>query len=185
MKSPAFLYGSRVLLRPIGEADIARLYEITLKPEVIRLTGSRTFLPFEQARDWYRRMANEPDRADFAVVLRENDLVIGEAVLNQIDTDNQLANFRMFLDTDGYVGKGYGTETTRLLTDFGFDTLKLHRIELSVYAFNTRAIRAYEKAGFVHEGVRRKALYWDGRYHDEIEMGLLSSDRDGSSESAP
>jgi RimJ/RimL family protein N-acetyltransferase len=46
-------------------------------------------------------------------------------------------------------------------------------IELEVYAFNPRAIRAYEKAGFRQAGVHRQGLYRDGKFHDEYIMSIL------------
>jgi RimJ/RimL family protein N-acetyltransferase len=70
-------------------------------------------------------------------------------------------------------GRGLGTEATRLLLGYAFEHLPLHRIELEVYAFNPRARRAYEKAGFVVEGRRRDALLYDGERVDAIVMSVL------------
>ena len=60
----------------------------------------------------------------------------------------------------------WGTEATRLIVGYGFEKLGLHRISLEVYAFNPRARRAYEKVGFVAEGVLRDALLWEGERVD-------------------
>ncbi len=68
----------------------------------------------------------------------------------------------------GTFGRGFGTEATRLILGHGFETLGLHRISLEVYAFNPRARRAYEKAGFVAEGVLRDALLWEGERVDSL-----------------
>ena len=73
-------------------------------------------------------------------------------------------------------GRGLGTEATRLIVGYGIEELGLHRIELGVYSFNPRAQRAYEKAGFVVEGVRREALLWDGEWVDSIVMSVLASE---------
>ena len=48
--------------------------------------------------------------------------------------------------------------------------------ELRVWAFNTRAIRAYEKSGFVLKGRRREAVFHDGKFHDELVMSVLAAD---------
>jgi RimJ/RimL family protein N-acetyltransferase len=61
----------------------------------------------------------------------------------------------------------------RLTTAYAFRELNLYRISLTVFSYNTRAIRLYEKLGFVHEGVSRSALYRDGQRHDMLLMGLL------------
>jgi diamine N-acetyltransferase len=70
-------------------------------------------------------------------------------------------------------GRGLGTEAVRLLCDFGFADLNLHRIYLHVFASNSRAIGAYEKAGFVREGLLRQAAYIDGQWVDVVLMGLI------------
>ena len=57
-----------------------------------------------------------------------------------------------------------------------FETLNLHRIGLSVFSFNERAIRSYQSCGFVMEGRAREAIWRDGRWWDEISMSVLQSD---------
>ena len=62
------------------------------------------------------------------------------------------------------------------MIDYGLDVVGLHRISLGVYAFNPRALRVYEKCGFVREGVKRDALLWDEQWVDEVVMSVLASD---------
>jgi RimJ/RimL family protein N-acetyltransferase len=69
--------------------------------------------------------------------------------------------------------RGYGTEAVRLLVRYGFEILNLNRIGLSVFANNLRAIRTYQKAGFVHEGCLRQARFHGGRYEDEYRFAIL------------
>ena len=85
--------------------------------------------------------------------------------------------------------RGFGTEATRLIVDYVFTNLPIHRISLDVFAFNERAAHVYERAGFAREGVLRDNLYWDGVYHDSILMSILrpeweaardEADRDGA-----
>jgi RimJ/RimL family protein N-acetyltransferase len=75
-----------------------------------------------------------------------------------------------------YRDRGLGGEAVRLVLAHAFGTVGLHRVELEVYAFNPRAQSVYERAGFVREGVRRDALYWDGEYTDAITMAILAHD---------
>jgi RimJ/RimL family protein N-acetyltransferase len=70
-------------------------------------------------------------------------------------------------------GRGLGTEATEMMLEHAFERLGLHRVGLSVFSYNLRAIRAYEKAGFRIEGRQREAILRDGRYWDEIQMGVL------------
>jgi RimJ/RimL family protein N-acetyltransferase len=85
-------------------------------------------------------------------------------------------SFRIALAGPHAFGRGYGTEATRLVLDFAFDTVGLHRVGLEVFDFNPRAQRVYEKCGFVREGVLRDALRWDGRRHDALAMSVLATD---------
>ena len=72
-----------------------------------------------------------------------------------------------------FVGQGYGTDAVRTMVDFGFRQLGLHRIQLTVWAFNVRALRAYTAAGFREEGRRREVAFFDGSFHDQIDMSVL------------
>lgn len=60
--------------------------------------------------------------------------------------------------------------------EFAFEEIKLHRLELDVFSFNLRAIRAYEKAGFKHEGVLRDAIKDGDHYADDILMAILEDE---------
>jgi RimJ/RimL family protein N-acetyltransferase len=62
------------------------------------------------------------------------------------------------------------------MLDHAFGTLRLHRVSLSVFAFNERAIRSYRRVGFVVEGRSREAIWRDGRYWDEIHMSVLDDE---------
>jgi L-amino acid N-acyltransferase YncA len=77
----------------------------------------------------------------------------------------------------GSLGRGLGTEATRLITDYAFTVVGLHRITLEVYAFNPRARHVYDKVGFVHEGTMRDALRWNGTWVDCHLMAMLPTDR--------
>jgi RimJ/RimL family protein N-acetyltransferase len=69
----------------------------------------------------------------------------------------------------------HGTEITRLVVDYALGTCGLHRVSLGVYDFNSRAQQVYEKCGFKLEGRQRHALRWEGQWHDELRMAILSS----------
>ncbi|MBD9373102.1 GNAT family N-acetyltransferase [Rhizobium sp. ARZ01] len=71
------------------------------------------------------------------------------------------------------LGTGLGSEVIGLVLRHAFATLRLHRISIRVLAFNRRAIRAYEKSGFVEEGSERETAFIDGAWHDDVMMGIL------------
>ncbi|NUK22616.1 GNAT family N-acetyltransferase [Streptomyces lunaelactis] len=177
------LIGEEVLLRPFFlDQDAPVLRSILRDPEVGRLTGSdhgpADPEPWDEAAEermhvWYGTRHEQSDRLDLAVVERATGSCVGEAVLNQWDSDNRSCSFRIALAVAGQ-GRGLGTEAVRLTVGYGFERLGLHRISLGVFAFNPRARRAYEKAGFVVEGVRRDVLLYDGAWVDDIVMSILA-----------
>ena len=67
-----------------------------------------------------------------------------------------------------YRGHGYGSEAMALLCDFCFREMNLHKLKVSVFAFNEPAIRCYEKNGFVREGVLKGEIFRDGQYQDVV-----------------
>ena len=73
-------------------------------------------------------------------------------------------------------GKGYGTDAMRIMLRYAFTELNLHRLTLGAFAYNPRAIRSYEKAGFVHEGLERLAIQRDGARANVVIMGILRTE---------
>lgn len=169
------LTGDLVVLRPLDEGDYEALAAAMDDPDVARLTGSHEEISEERAREWMRTRKDQTDRLDLAIVDRASGQVVGEAVLNAWDPPNKSCNFRILIGAAGQ-GRGLGTEATRLIVGYGIGQIGLHRISLGVYAFNPRARRAYEKAGFKAEGVLRDALLWEGEWIDEIVMSILASE---------
>jgi RimJ/RimL family protein N-acetyltransferase len=167
------LHGDLVTLRVLGAADHAALSALLSEPELLRLTGTHRLPDPDMTYAWVTSRADQQDRLDMAVIERATGVCVGEAVLNQWDQDNQSCNFRIALASEAQ-GRGLGTEATRLLVGYGFETIGLHRIALEVFTFNPRARRVYEKAGFVAEGVLRESLRWDGRWLDAVIMSVLA-----------
>lgn len=168
------LTGERVTLRPVGPEYADGLNALVSDGEVQRLTGSHGEVNAEATKTWYATRKDHADRLDLAILV--NDEYVGEIVINELDPDNLSCNLRIALLGARVFGKGYGTEAIRLVVEHVFATTPLHRISLGVYDFNERARHVYEKVGFVEEGRLRDALLWDGEWHDEIVMSILSGE---------
>ncbi|MFE5294832.1 GNAT family N-acetyltransferase [Streptomyces sp. NPDC056632] len=167
------LTGGLVTLRPVTEDDVPALLPMFGDPEISRLTGNHTRFDEPALRRWYGSRGAQDDRLDLAVVERASGRVVGEAVLHEWDPGNESCAFRICFTPAG-IGRGLGTEATRLIVGHAFETLGLYRVWLEVYAFNPRARRAYEKAGFRPEGVLRGALLWEGERVDATLMSALA-----------
>jgi len=170
------LLGARVRLEPLASRHFDGLWPMFGEPEGSRLTGTHVTFTEAQIRGWLATRRDHHDRADWAIVRLADGAVLGEAVVNELDAPNAAANFRIALVGPEVFGQGYGTEATRLVVAYALDVAGLHRLHLEVYDFNPRARRAYEKCGFVVEGVHRDALHWEGAWHDAISMAILATD---------
>jgi RimJ/RimL family protein N-acetyltransferase len=172
-----FLIGEQLYLRPLEISDLERCQRWFNDPDVRRFLSSVRPLSQEAERTFLEeaaRRASGPD-ADLimAIVLKKDDRHIGNAGLHHIHMVDRHAEFGIVIGEKDFWQKGYGQEATRLVVDYGFNTLNLHRVYLRVHDDNPRAMAAYEKVGFRREGVFRQALYRHGKYHDVVFMGLL------------
>ncbi len=143
------------------------------------LTVARTlgaFLPttLEGQTKWYDEWATSEKIVPFTVYARPELRPIGTASLFEVDHRNRTATFGILVGDAQYRGRGYGTETTRLVLDYAFSMLGLHNVMLTVYDLNPAGIRAYEKAGFKEFGRRRQSQRIGGELRDEIFMQSLS-----------
>ena len=143
------------LLRPALREDAPEYYEhnfAPLDPEVARLTGSRRDFTREEVVSAFLRWVDADDRYTLLLISPEGH-IIGESVLNELDPELRSANFRICLFHPEHFGKSLGSWMTEKTLELAFEEAKLHRVSLSVFSFNPRAIRTYEKAGFRKEGI--------------------------------
>jgi RimJ/RimL family protein N-acetyltransferase len=125
---------------------------------------------------WYESMLHAVDTVAFTIYELESMRPIGNTTLHTIDEGNDTADFGLLVGETDVWGRGYGTETTRLMLAYGFDVLGLHNIQLFVFANNPGAVRAYERAGFKRSGTRRGALKIGRRRYDIISMDVLAEE---------
>jgi len=173
------IYGKRIRLRSIERSDLPHYVEWLNDPEVIE--GLMMNIPFslEDEVRWFEGLADRPaEERPFAIEIRNGEQwkLIGSCAYDNIDWKNRAAEVGIAIGDKLCWNQGYGTETMRLLLKFGFGTLNLNRIFLRVYEYNQRAVRSYEKAGFVLEGKLRQARYKAGKYFDEYVMSVLRSE---------
>ena len=172
--SPERLIGERVLLRRHVPSNLAAFQRWYTDPDVARLTRYQDgpWRPEDVERFFAARVIG-PDSFTMAIHISETDQLIGSCAFTQLDGDNGSALYHITLGERDTWGRGYGTEATELMLQHAFTRLGLHRIALSVFEFNERAIRSYEKSGFIIEGRAREAIWRDGRFWDEIAMSVL------------
>jgi diamine N-acetyltransferase len=174
------IYGKRIRFRRDERSDIPQFVEWLNDPDVTRFLGLM-HLPVSSGNEesWFEKMLALPvEEQPFAIEVKETDgwRLIGNCSFMDIQKTARSAEVGLFIGDKSCWNKGYGTEVMQLLLQIGFETLNLNRIFLRVDEDNKGGIRAYEKAGFVHEGRLRQGTFRNGEYHDMLLMSVLHSE---------
>jgi RimJ/RimL family protein N-acetyltransferase len=124
---------------------------------------------------WMEKELEEMSPAGYYFSIRTlaDDKLIGELGMDVINWSGRDAFVGLGIGETEYWSKGYGTDVMNVLLRFAFTEINLRRVTLTVFEYNPRAIRSYEKAGFRHEGRLRSLLNREGRRWDELFMGIL------------
>ena len=167
--------GKLVRLRPYQKTDIEDLMKSVNDEEVTRYLGSQMTPPASRSGEeafLEMAMTHSETHKVFAIetMAREYAGGIDLRVIDQID---RRAEVGIVIGVKDFWGRGYGTEAMRLMLRFAFGRLNLNRVSLRVFDYNQRAIKSYEKCGFIKEGLLRQDRYYDGQYHDTLVMAIL------------
>ncbi|WP_145949092.1 GNAT family N-acetyltransferase [Paenibacillus sp. Y412MC10] len=175
------LTGKSVYLRPLMTQDAEESLRLQVEnraffeqfsmprdPDYYTLEG-------QQARILAQAESREQDlEYSFGVFRLEGDRLIGSINLFQVLRGGlQSAFIGYFLDR-AENGKGYMTEAVRLMVDYAFTELRLHRIEAGVMPRNLGSIRVLEKAGFHREGVARSNVLINGKWEDHQVLAIIN-----------
>jgi RimJ/RimL family protein N-acetyltransferase len=177
----SIIHGERVRLRGAERSDLDKFVEWINDPEVTK--GLTLFLPMSSVDEekWFEGAMQRPQEEKPLVIDRKDGTdwrLIGNSNFMDFDWVARSAEVGIMIGDKSIWDQGYGTEVMTLLLRHGFETLNLNRIYLRVYAENKRAIRTYEKVGFVHEGRMRQAVFKYGAYNDVLFMSVLRDEWD-------
>ncbi len=172
MKYYKKIIGKRLYLSPVNTDEVDH-YLKWMNDETVagdfgqyhRLVSSKSDMKwlYEPGSDMHR----------YAMLLHDSDILIGSISLHNIDHLNRNAFIGIFIGEEEHRSKGYGSEAIRLILNYGFKTMNLHNIMLTVHADNIAGITCYKKVGFQEAGRLRDWVFKDGKYIDKIYMGIL------------
>jgi RimJ/RimL family protein N-acetyltransferase len=166
------LKSKRVTLRRPCEDDFQARLRLGTDPEIFRMYGGSLSdlrpMTEDAAKRWVQRLLGQ----DFAWIIEAGSL-IGEIRLDRVDLRDRRANLAIGIEDANQLGKGLGSEAIALALGYAFNVLELHRVSVRVVDYNSRAIRAYQKCGFVIEGRERETALVDGSWHDDVMMAIL------------
>ncbi len=175
-----------VLLRPVIDADSDLLFGWINDHDLVVFNAPFREVSRPEHDAWFSRIQSRNDVAFFMIEDTESGKAIGSCQLLNIHSVHRSAELQIRIGSTTSQNRGSGSEAVRQLiaygfsklelhriAAYGFSKLELHRIALHVFATNQRAIRVYEKNGFVREGLLRQAACIDGQWLDVVCMARV------------
>ncbi|MFA6082079.1 MAG: GNAT family protein [Patescibacteria group bacterium] len=121
---------------------------------------------------WFNRY--QKNKYDKRFTVKANGIPVGLVGLTGQNPVDKHAELFIMIGEDEYRGLGIGRKACEYIIKYGFEKLKLHKIFLAVYSYNLPAINLYKSLGFEVEGVLKEQVFYDQKYQDEIQMGLIN-----------
>jgi RimJ/RimL family protein N-acetyltransferase len=161
-------------MRPLRVSDREQFLSWLKDEEVIRYSATRFHEMHEDKTrtEWFWGILTNGKILQWGI-LDESGRLIGYAGIAGINSVDKNGEYFILIGEKSQWGKGHATRITQAVVEAGFAQLKLHRIFLTAGAENPGAVKAYERAGFVHEGVLKDAFYRQGKFSDKIVMGMI------------
>ena len=178
-----------IYLRKITESDTDNIVRWRNSDGVrLRFIDQRLFTP-ESHNAWLSNYVNTGKAEQLIICISpefgkqknvwnqvsENEFIpVGSVYIRDISLEHKKAEYGIFIGEESARGCGVGSRAAEMMIHYCFETLKLHRLFLRVYADNTAAIKSYENAGFKREALLRDDVLVNGKYHDIVLMGILN-----------
>lgn len=159
------LIGNQVYLRPLQMADVTDEYVSWMNDyEIVKYTESRFVAHTYQSIKDFVRKANTSDTHTFAIIAKDTEKHIGNIKLGGINEHHRFGDIGLIIGHEEYFGRGIGTECICLVTDFAFNTIRLHKVWCGIYENNISSIRAFEKAGWEKYATDLNKCLFEGSY---------------------
>lgn len=179
------LIGERIMLREYRKEDLPYMRKWVNDDEITQFLSNIFLYPhtLNDTENFLNTMLEgNTSIKGFVIANKETEEYIGQIDLIKLDWVNRVGTLGIVIGNKEYLSNGYGTEAIKLLQEFAFNKLNLHKLYLEVRAFNERAIRCYKKCGFKEEGRIRENFFVDGKYTDTLFMGVLKREYEESME---
>lgn len=177
MNNVVFLKGERIHLRALLLQDLTLNYLQWLNDEEVCRNNSHAIFPNTEAKvQAYFDSLHGQSQVVLAIIHTESGRHIGNVALQQINWVSRNAEFAILLGDREYWSGGFGTEAARLIVQYGFQRLNLHRIYCGTLESNDAMKKLALKLCMKEEGLRRDAIYKDGAFRNITEYGVLKSE---------
>lgn len=181
-----FIEGKNVYLRPVTHDDIPSMLKWINDPEITKYLSVYLPVTEEEEEEWVENLHKRKNDIIFAIMAKTvwhdgNDEIqdykfIGTMSLMGINWKDRTATTGALIGEQKYWGKGYGTEAKMFLLNYAFNTLNLRKICSTVLEYNERSHGYNLRCGYNIEGIRKKQVFKNGKYWDEILMAVFKED---------
>jgi RimJ/RimL family protein N-acetyltransferase len=174
MKKDTVVRGQLVYLRPITADDTEMAVRWRNTPIVVENFIYRKPVSRQDHENWLANKVFKGLVHQFIVCRIEDGLPLGSIYLQNFEEENRKAEWGIYLGEVQAYGKGAGTEAAKLLLEYAFVNLGMHKVVSRVLARNRASVRMNEKAGYVQEAYLKDELFLDGKYEDLILFGAIN-----------
>jgi RimJ/RimL family protein N-acetyltransferase len=170
-----FIDGERIYLREIRLSDANKNYRNWMNdPEINQYLESRfEKWSIKKLKDYISEVKKNSACLFLAIVTKDKNRHIGNIKIGPINQVHKFADVGIIIGEKSFWGKGFATEAIKLVVEYAFNKLKLHKLTAGAYSCHTASIKAFEKAGFSDEGVRKKHYLYNGNYIDGKLLGIV------------
>jgi len=167
------LESKNVRLRQIEASDLLKLRNWRNSPGIRSYTRGYRPLNMLNQTKWLESLSADQLNIMFAIEKKFDRELIGCCGLTNINWKEGHGEVSIYIGEKKWQSKGYASDALRLLLEYGFKELRLHRIYGIIFEYNDASIKFFEKNGFEFEGRHREARFWDGKFYDELVYGIL------------
>jgi ribosomal-protein-alanine N-acetyltransferase len=172
------LVTERLILIQITQKHIENIFDIFSNDKVTEHYDCFSYTNRSQAElcvNNHEKRFREKAGIRWGITLKGNDQVIGTIGYNNFQAEgNGTIGYDL---NEKFWGRGIISEAIKAIVDFGFETLKIHRIEANVGPDNKASQKVLEKNGFLKEGLMRDKGFWKNQFQTFLVYSILSTDR--------
>ena len=169
------LSGKRIYLRRLTEDDASEAYVRWMNdPDVNQYLESRFCTHTIESTKAFIRSVTNDNNYQFGIFIKETGMHIGNIKIGNINTYHRFAEIGFLIGEKDFWGKGIASEAIGLVTEFAFRVLQLHKLWGGLYSPNIGSLKAFQKNGYLQEGIKKSQYLLNGVYYDDILFGKVN-----------
>jgi len=166
----------RLILRRFRYTDDDAMLKYWISdPKIQSLYSEPVYCTKQEVKELLDHYINSYEKNDYyrwAITLKETDECIGQIAYFLVDHHNHFAEIEYCIGSL-FQRKGFATEATKAVIQYGFDQINLHKVQICHKSINLPSRKVIEKCGFTYEGTLRDFFYQDGKYIDRLYYSML------------